>query len=128
MPKTVAENAACLSRWQKEQLSGDSFDFDYHLMWDHYLDPGYYECARILHKDMANLYKIGLGGMVSCQVQRAAFPTGLPMYAMAKALWDRESTFEDICEEYFKAAFGEDGKAVEEYLSTLSVLKSHKVS
>lgn len=121
-PKSVAENIARLECWQKEQLDGDSFDFDYHLMWDHYLDPGYYECARILHKDVENLDKIGLHGMVSCQLQRTAFPTGLPMYAMAKGLWDKNSTFEDICEEYFTAAFGEDGKNVERYLSTLSEL------
>lgn len=122
MPKTVAENAERLSRWKKNQLSGDSFDFDYHLMWDHYIDPGYYECARILHQDMANLYKLELHGMVSCQVQRAAFPTGLPMYTMASALWNKDSTFESVCEEYFDAAFGTDGKAVETYLSTLSEL------
>ena len=122
MPKSVAENVARLSRWQKEQLQGDSFDFDYHMMWDHYLDPGYYECARILHKDMANLDKIGLNGMVSCQLQRTAFPTGLPIYAMAKALWNKKSTFEEVCEEYFTAAFGEDGSKVEKYLSTLSEL------
>lgn len=122
MPKSVAENVARLSRWQKEQLDGDSFDFDYHLMWDHYLDPGYYECARILHKDMVNLDKIGLHGMMSCQIQRVSFPTGLPMYAMAKGLWDKNSAFEDICEEYFAAAFGEDGKTVETYLATLSEL------
>lgn len=121
-PKSVAENIARLERWQKEQLDGDSFDFDYHLMWDHYLDPGYYECARILHKDVENLDKIGLCGLVSCQLQRAAFPTGLPMYAMAKGLWNKKSTFEEICEEYFTAAFGEDGKSVEKYLSTLSEL------
>ena len=122
MPKSVAENVARLSRWQQEQLNGDSFDFDYHLMWDHYLDPGYYECARILHRDMCHLDNIGLNGMVSCQLQRAAFPTGLPMYAMARGLWDKNSSFEEICSEYFSAAFGEDAKAVEKYLSTLSTL------
>lgn len=122
MPKSVAENIARLRNWQKEQLDGDSFDFDYHLMWNHYTDPGYYECAKILHRDMANLDRIGLNGMVSCQVQRAAFPTGLPMYAMAKALWNKKSQFEDVACEYFSAAFGEDGQAVEKYLSTLSEL------
>jgi len=122
MPKSVAENVTRLTYWQKEQLVGDSFDFDYHLMWDHYLDPGYYTCARILHKDMANLYKIGLQGMISCQVQRAAFPNGLPMYAMAKALWQRGSSFENICKEYYEAAYGEKAKEVEAYLSTLSEL------
>ncbi len=121
MPTSPAENVARLQEWQK-QLNGDSFDFDYHLMWDHHLDPGYYECARILHKDMANLDKIGLDGMVSCQLQRAAFPTGLPMYAMAAALWDKNAAFNDVSAEYFTAAFGEDGPAVEAYMATLSRL------
>ena len=121
MPSSVAENVARLSRWQA-QFEGDSFDFDYHLMWDHNNDPGYYECARILHSDMVNLDKIGLNGMVSCQVQRTAFPTGLPLYAMARGLWDKTSDFEAIADEYFEASFGEDGPAVKAYLSTLSKL------
>ncbi len=121
-PRSVAENVARLSRWQKEQQISDSFDFDYHLMWDHHLDPGYYECARILHKDMTNLDKLGLNGMISCQLQRTFFPTGLPFYSMAKGLWDKKSSFETICSEYFSAAFDEDGDAVESYLSKLSLL------
>jgi len=122
MPSSVAANVACLKKWQTEQLPGDSFDFDYHLMWAHYADPGYYEISRILHSDMANLDKIGLNGMVSCQANRAAFPNGLPMYAMAKGLWNKDSAFEDIADEYFTAAFGEDAEAVENYMKTLSKL------
>lgn len=121
MPRSVAANVAMLRNWQK-LLPGDSFDFDYHLMWDHDVDPGYMECARILHTDMAGLDKIGLDGMVSCQLQRAAFPTGLPQYAMAKALWNKHSRFEDVVEEYFTAAFGEEAGAVVRYLTTLSTL------
>lgn len=121
MPRSVAANVAMLRNWQK-LLPGDSFDFDYHLMWDHDVDPGYMECARILHTDMAGLDKIGLDGMVSCQLQRVAFPTGLPQYAMAKALWNKSSRFEDVVKEYFTAAFGEEAEAVVQYLTTLSTL------
>ena len=91
-------------------------------MWDHYIDPGYMECSRILHADMANLCRIGLGGMVSCQTQRAALPTGLPMYSMARALWNKRSSFDAVCDEYFSAAFGDDGEKIKGYLSTLSDL------
>ncbi len=122
LPSSVAENVAMLKKWQDNQLPGDSFDFDYHLMWDHYVDPGYYDCARILHDDMVGLEKIGLHGMVSCQGQRVAFPTGLPMYGMAKALWNKNSKFVDVAAEYFTAAFGEDAKAVEEYMAKISNL------
>ena len=122
MPSSVAENVLRLKKWQETHLADDSFDFDYHLMWDHHFDPGYYNVAKILHKDMCELELIGLNGMVSCQLQRTAFPTALPLYAMAKGLWDKESKFEDVSREYFAAAFGEDGEKVEKYLSELSDL------
>ena len=121
MPKNVASNIAFLKSWQTE-FKGDSFDFDYHLMWDHVRDVGYFECARILHTDMCNLDKIGLDGMVSCQLQRAAFPTNLPMYAMARGLWNKRSDFEAVADEYFTAEFENDSDKVKEYMRKLSSL------
>lgn len=121
LPRTVKENLAFLKAWQQD-FTGDSFDFDYHLMWDHVRDMGYYDCARILHTDMCNLHNIGLNGMVSCQVQRAAFPTNLPMYAMARGLWNKQSDFDEIADEYFKAEFGNYSTVVQNYLSQLSKL------
>lgn len=120
-PTSVEENVAMLSDW-KDQSFSDSFIFDYHLMWDHHTDPGYYYVAKTLHSDMANLDKLGLDGMVSCQLQRVALPTGLPQYAMASALWDKSCRFEDVSREYFTAAFGDMGERVEKYLATLSDL------
>ncbi|MBE6686512.1 MAG: DUF4838 domain-containing protein [Ruminococcaceae bacterium] len=120
-PTSVEENVAMLEGWKAQKFS-DSFIFDYHLMWDHHTDPGYYYVAKTLHSDMANLDKLGLDGMVSCQLQRVALPTGLPQYAMAAALWDKSCSFEDVAKEYFTAAFGIYGGDVEKYLSGLSDL------
>ncbi|MBQ4602556.1 MAG: DUF4838 domain-containing protein [Clostridia bacterium] len=120
-PTSVEENVAMLEGWKAQKFS-DSFIFDYHLMWDHHTDPGYYYVAKTLHSDMANLDKLGLDGMVSCQLQRVGLPTGLPQYAMAAALWDKSCAFEDVSKEYFTAAFGIYGEDVEKYLSTLSDL------
>lgn len=114
-------------KWREEQSLKNCFLFDYHLMWDHHYDPGYYDVAKILQKDMANLDKIGVDGMMSCQLQRIAFPTNLPMYCMAKTLWNKEETFEDIVKEYYTVAFGEYAKDVENYLSTLSKLFAPEV-
>lgn len=121
MPKRVEDNIAFLKSWQ-EIFQGDSFDFDYHMMWDHYCDPGYYFNARILYEDIKNLSKIGLNGFNSCQVQRAFFPTGLPMYVMAKTLWNTNISFDDIAIEYFNASFGTFGPKVLTYMKTLSDL------
>lgn len=120
-PKKVGENLAMLQAWQKH-FGGDSFDFDYHLYEAQYSDPGCYEIARVMHKDMANLEKIGLNGMISCQVNQAAFPTGVVQYTMAKTLWDKNADFKEILNEYYSADFGELGDEVETYMKKLSEL------
>lgn len=120
-PKSPDGNLAFLRAW-RTVFDGDSFDFDYHLMWDHYLDPGYMSIARTLHADVRDLTDLGLNGLVSCQVQRAAFPTALPVYAMAATLWNRTREFSDICDEYFTTAFGRYGREIRTYLTRLSEL------
>ncbi len=121
LPRSVAENAAHLRSWQAT-FRGDSFDFDYHMMWDHYNDPGNMETARGLSEDMKNLWRLGLDGMNSCQVQRAFFPTALNMMVMAATLWDREVSFEAVVESYLTGAFGTEWRSVRDYLSELSRL------
>ncbi len=118
-PKKVEDNLAYLRSWQAV-FQGDSVDFDYHMMWDHLRDPGYYRCAQVLLADVQNLDRMGLNGFISCQPQRAAFPTGLPMEMMARGLWDKHADFEEEAAAYFSCAFGEDGEAAAQYLQTLS--------
>lgn len=122
MPTSVAANIAHLQSWQKAfgEKKMDSFDFDYHFMWDHFRDPGSIVHAKLISDDMRNLKDIGLNGMNSCQCQRAFFPTSLGMITMADTLWKRESRFDDIARSYFSSAFGSDGIKVWRYLSALS--------
>ncbi len=119
MPRSLDENIERLRRWQAG-FDGDSFDFDYHLMWAHVGDVGYEKCARNLFEDMKDLRKIGLSGMVSCQIQRCFQPTALPFIAMARALWDREADFEETANDWYAAAYGEAGPRVREAMKTLS--------
>lgn len=119
MPKSLDQNLEHLRRWQK-QFQGDSFDYDYHLMWAHIMDPGYEYCAKNLHGDMHDLQIIGINGMSSCQVSRSFFPTGLPFISMAATLWDREVSFNQVANQYYLSAFGEDGPAVREIMKELS--------
>jgi hypothetical protein len=118
-PRSVEDNVAFLRAWQR-LFRGDSFDFDYHLMWDHYKDPGHVASAAVLHQDIRGLAALGLDGLVSCQVQRAFFPTGLGMATMGRALWDRGLDFRAIAEDYFRAAFGAEGPACLAYCEQLS--------
>ncbi|HOZ50028.1 MAG TPA: DUF4838 domain-containing protein [Candidatus Hydrogenedentes bacterium] len=118
-PKSVDANVAFLKAWQAG-FGGDSFDFDYHLMWDHTNDPGHYAIAKTVAEDMKGLRAIGLNGFVSCQIQRIFFPTGLAMAVMARNLWNTNLGFDTIAEDYFTAAFGADGNLAREYVAGLS--------
>ncbi len=119
LPRAVGENVAFLRAWQR-RFAGDSFDYDYHLWRDHYREPGGIAGAAVLHEDLRGLAALGLNGLVSCQVQRAFFPTGLGMAVLGRALWDPSLEFRAIAEDHFRAAFGEDGPACLAYLEDLS--------
>jgi hypothetical protein len=118
---TVALNIAYFYKW-KETYDGECCLFDYHMMWDHHTDPGYFNTVKTLHRDIVALEKIGFSGLISCQLLRSAFPTGLPQYVLGNTLWNKTKSFEEIKDEYFTAAFVENGKAVSEYLEEISNL------
>ncbi len=119
IPKRLSSNLAYLFDWQK-QFRGDSFVFDYHLMWANSRDLGNAVLAKTIHSDAASLDRLNLNGFISCQLNRNGFPTTLPLYTLAKTLWNKESAYDAICEEYYTAAFGENAKAVQTYLEELS--------
>ncbi|MDW7656511.1 MAG: DUF4838 domain-containing protein [Bacillota bacterium] len=123
-PKSASENLAFLKPWQKLAggRQGDSFDFDYHMMWDHYKDPGYEILAEVLHADLQNLAEFNLNGLISCQVQRLFFPSPLLMMVMARTLWNRNHDLESISADTYQAAFGPDWKKVQTWLREISRL------
>ena len=109
-PKGVAEVAATLQSWMK-RIEGDSFIFEY------YGGAETLERARIVHRDIRNLRRFGLNGLVNCQALRVFFPTGLGMVTMGRTLWDSSLEFEAVAADYLVAAYGEDGPACGEFLA-----------
>ena len=80
------------------------------------------DISRLMFRDMQALRDMGLDGTVNCQFSRCALPIGLPMYGMARALWNREADFDAVADEYFAVEFGEKGAAVRAYLEELTSL------
>ena len=113
------KDMAFLKKWQ-EVCPYDWYLGEYYYMWDHYLDIGYQQIARVLHTDICNQKKIGLNGMAMYQPQRCAFPTAMGFYTYGKALWNNQITFEEISNDYFKHAYGEGWEKVQNYLQSLS--------
>ncbi len=120
LPLSTADNLAYLYAW-RQQYSGDTVDFDYHLMWDHLLDGSGENISKILCTDIKRLKALTADGFISCQLQRSFFPTSLAVTVMGKTLWNTETRFEDIRSSLYAAAFGgEYLDLVTEYFSVLS--------
>jgi hypothetical protein len=108
-----------LADWRKA-FSGDSFDFDYHLMWANWAQLTDTHIARLFHEDLQHLKEMGLDGIVSCQSFRVFYPSGLAMTALAEALWDPDVPWEAMRGRYLEAAYGEHADFADEYLATLA--------
>lgn len=123
-PSGLKENLTFLHHWQ-QHFKGDSFDFDYHLMWDIDREIGGVRLAKVLYDDCVSLKKMGLNGLMSCQLTRAGFPSGLGQYVMGRVLFDTSVSFDELLDEYFEAAFGPQAGLALEYLQGVSDLFSH---
>lgn len=120
-PEPLEGNRALLNGW-RQVFDGEVCLYDYHMMWAHHKDPGYWHIAKVLHGDVAALGDMRLDGMISCQVQRSFFPNGLAMITLARTLWDKTVDFEQLADEYCKATYGDEWIACRMYLQKLSEL------
>ncbi len=116
----IDENLSFLYEWQKE-FEGDWMDYDYHLMWDHHLEAGGEAIAKTISEDIKNFDSLGLKGLITCQLQRNAFPSSIGMTTMAKTMWNKDADFEEIRSKLYAGAFSRWlVKELKEYFATLS--------
>ncbi len=119
-PSSAAENVAYLRDWQEKQLKGDSFLFDYHLMWNQYKDPGYRNLSRVIYEDMYSLQNLGLDGNISCEVYNCQIPNDFPHRIMARTLWNRGVDYYEEEKQCFAETYGIGAEAAFEYIARVS--------
>jgi hypothetical protein len=107
-----------LAEW-RQAFQGDSFAYDYHLMWANWQQMTDTAIARLYHQDLQSLKDLGLDGIVSCQSFRVFYPSGLAMTALAEGLWNPDEPWDEMRGRYLEAAFGEHAAFVDEYLAKL---------
>ncbi len=117
-PRTNYEFIQLLRGWLKT-LKSDSFLFDYHLWFAFGFDFLKGDIGKTLWRDLRDLDKIGLNGLLSCQTLRAFYPTGINMKILAETLWNKNVSLEDIKKSYLQAAFGSSAEFVSEYLEKI---------
>jgi len=118
MPKTLEENFAYFAKW-KEMWKGANMAYEYHFWRHQYYDVSGTQLSKIINEDIRSYKKYDVNGVIQDGSQRSFFPTGLVFYSYARTMFDMTLTEEEIAEEYFSCAFGENWKAFYEYLDKI---------
>ena len=121
LPHGMSECLAYLYDWKK-MWSGDCFCYEYHFLGQQFTDFGNAYMPRLMYDDVRALKKHGLNGIVEDGSQRSFFPTGLQFYVYGETLFDSSVAYDDLVEDYFSHAFGENWKLVKEYLDKIDAL------
>ncbi|MBR2896298.1 MAG: DUF4838 domain-containing protein, partial [Oscillospiraceae bacterium] len=117
-PVSVEEAFAFVREWQKS-WHGPCITYEYHFWRHQYHDLGCIEIARRIYEDIHGMKELGLQGFIEDGSQRSFFPNGFAIYTYAEALMNTELTFEEIKEDYFSHAYGEDWEQVAAYLESM---------
>ncbi len=115
LPADLDEYMTHYKEWRKI-WKGSALCYEYHF-WKHQIfDPSGLLLAKRVFEDIEAYKSNGVDGLIACGSQRSYFPTGFAYYVFARKQYDISLSFEDILNEYFSAAFGEDYKQFINYL------------
>ena len=119
MPKDLEEYLAYFADWKKSGWKGSNICYEYHFWRHQYYDISGIEISKLIVDDVRTYLEYGINGIIEDGSQRSFFPTGLAFYTYARSMYDVGLTADEIAEDYFSAAFGEDWKLFYGYLKEL---------
>ena len=111
--------------WTKN-WHGANIAYEYHFFSNQVYDVSGISLAKIINEDIKFYKRNNIHGVIEDGSQRSFFPTGLAFYTYARTLYDTSLNFEEIAEEYFSCAFGEDWRKFYNYLERLGGAFDHE--
>ena len=118
LPTNFDELFASLQNWTNG-WEGANLAYEYHFYIRQIGDVSGIYHAKVINSDVKFYKSHNINGAIQDGSQRCFFPTGLSFYTYARTLYDVSLSAEEIAEEYFSCAFGEDWKKFYDYLKRL---------
>jgi hypothetical protein len=118
LPASVNEYIAYGAKWL-EANDVNSLVYEYHFWDPQFRDIGVFDSARMIHEDIKGYRAHGYRGIIEDGSQRSFFPTGFGFFTYASTLFDTSVKFDDLVEDHFSHAYGEDWKTVAELYKKL---------
>ena len=109
--KDVNQYVKCGVDWQK-RCNVRAMLYEYHFYVNQYYDPGVLDFAKVVYTDIINYKKNGLNGLINDCSQRSFWPNGFAFFLYGQVQFDTSLKFEDLLEDYFSHAYGEDWKEI----------------
>lgn len=125
VPMTTGETLWHFKNWMNV-WQGANLAYEYHFYRHFTYDMGGISLSRIINDDIKFYGENNIHGVVEDGSQRCFFPTGLAFYTYARTLYDSSLSAEEIKEDYFKAAFGNDWRDFADYLEKLGNTFGHE--
>ena len=113
LPATVSEYIAHADKWLK-MSNVNSLVYEYHFWDPQFRDLGVFDSAKTIHEDIKGYRAHGYRGIIEDGSQRSFFPTGFGFYTYASTLFDTSVNFDELVEDHFSHAYGEDWRTVAE--------------
>ena len=117
-PDTFAASLDYLDVWKKT-WKGPCLAFEYHF-WRHFIyDLTGLEMSRRVYDDVHIYKENGIDGIIEDASPRPFFPNGLVLYTYARSLYDGSLTYDEIVEDYYFHAYGEDWRLFRDYMQRI---------
>ena len=114
----VDQYVKCGVDWQR-RCNVRAMLYEYHFYINQYIDPGVLAFAKVVYTDIINYKKNGLNGLINDCTQRAFWPNGFSFFLYGQVQFDTSLKFEDLLEDYFSHAYGEDWREVVKILEKI---------
>ena len=125
LPKSVDEYLAHGKMWM-DSCRVQSFVYEYHFWWPGFRDLGLFGYTKLIHDDIVGYKSNGCNGIVEDGSQRSFFPNGLAFTVYGSTLFDTSSDHDEMVDDYFKHAYGNDYKEVIDFFKKLEAALPHE--
>ncbi len=119
LPSSVNQYIAHAREWM-DWCNVPSFVYEYHFYVAQYCDLGSIDAARIVYEDVKGYKSNGCDGIVEDCSQRSFFPNGYPFFVYGQTLFDTSASLDEMTEDYFSHAYGNDWRRVYDFLANIS--------
>ena len=119
---TLEESMHRFDLWREKVRCYENYVYEYYFWKHQFYAPGVLSFARRIREDVFAYRDNDFKGMVVDGSQRCYFPNAFSFYVYGAVLFDNSLTLEELIEDYFSHAYGDQWQTVVEFLKEIDRL------